>query len=403
MEIQMIGNGEKRGVIPYPILPSFDLLLRQSGFQTRWDTEENIFYFYSEIAGKKIYLTSGKSGTSEEFRMVEAAKEIFIKMSQFLSAAHAEVMVLEDSTPLIEPEALCIQLCMEQTDDEQPPQIIVFQCENDQTLIDSLKSELDHTGFEVTFEERDDKPSPSPFLEVLIRLPEKAKKYDDLEKIAFYLTSGILAYFQGSQPLAYLSHLPSDVLLNIMPEPARHPVQIDQQRVLNSPEQSSQTQKPLETQPLQAEIYFDYMVFPSDLENGMILIIGHLYMKNTGTEYLTNPIICLRSTPADSVKIRGQILPATMIETLSVQGAEGPIGWRYMEGEGFEHAHERGELWIQPIQQMRIGPLEIESFQHFQISISKPKAHGLVKVEAIVFFQEQGLSFPANNRIAFSF
>lgn len=55
-----------------------------------------------------------------------------------------------------------------------------------------------------------------------------------------------------------------------------------------------------------------------------------------------------------------------------------------------------------PIHPVRIEPNTTEMFQNFQFSVTKPETGNTVTVEGYVFFQEQGLQFAANNRIALS-
>ncbi|MFJ9497447.1 hypothetical protein [Brevibacillus centrosporus] len=154
---------------------------------------------------------------------------------------------------------------------------------------------------------------------------------------------------------------------------------------------------------LEAEVFLDYTLFHSDLEHRPFLLIGNLYVKNTGTEDLINPIICLRVSPMESIKLGGQILPPNLVETMGVQSSSGVKGWRYLEDDWFSQAKERGEYWIAPIQPILISPKATEPFQNFQISIKKPENGSIVTVEAVVLFNEQEIHFPANNRIAISF
>ncbi|MED4912172.1 hypothetical protein P9761_28880 [Brevibacillus centrosporus] len=161
-------------------------------------------------------------------------------------------------------------------------------------------------------------------------------------------------------------------------------------------------QAPVEKR-LEAEVFLDYTLFHSDLEHRPFLLIGNLYVKNTGTEDLINPIICLRVSPMESIKLGGQILPPNLVETMGVQSSSGIKGWRYLEDDWFSQAQERGEYWIAPIQPILISPKATEPFQNFQISIKKPENGSIVTVEAVVLFNEQEIHFPANNRIAISF
>ncbi|WP_289135069.1 hypothetical protein [uncultured Brevibacillus sp.] len=181
-------------------------------------------------------------------------------------------------------------------------------------------------------------------------------------------------------------------------ETVEQPIQLEQ---LDQPIQPVLVQ-PIETR-LEAEVFFDYTLIHSDSEEKPYLLIGTLQVKNTGTEELYNPIVCLRVTPADSIKMGGQILPPKLVETMAVQGMNGLKGWRYLEDDWFTQAMDRGEYWIAPIAPVSIAPKATESFQNFQISFLKQDAGKAVIVEGVVVCNNQEVHFSANNRIAVSF
>ncbi|GAA3324603.1 hypothetical protein GCM10020331_053160 [Ectobacillus funiculus] len=113
--------------------------------------------------------------------------------------------------------------------------------------------------------------------------------------------------------------------------------------------------------------------------------------KNIGTEVLRNPVICLRSTPKESIEITGQILPPNVAETFGVMSDAGTKGWKYMNEDWFEQTI-KGETWICPIQQMNLYPQQIESLSNLQININLEE-HESMLIEAFVFFREQELEF----------
>ncbi|MGN7468372.1 hypothetical protein [Brevibacillus sp. SAFN-007a] len=152
-----------------------------------------------------------------------------------------------------------------------------------------------------------------------------------------------------------------------------------------------------------AEVFFDYTLIHSDSAEKPYLLIGTLQVKNTGTETLYNPVVCLRVTPVDSIKMGGQILPPKLVETLAVQGSNGLKGWRYLDDDWFSQAMERGEYWIAPIQPVVIPPQSAEAFQNFQVSFLKQESGKAIVVEGIVLCNDQSVHFSANNRIAVSF
>jgi len=152
-----------------------------------------------------------------------------------------------------------------------------------------------------------------------------------------------------------------------------------------------------------AEVYFDYTLIHSESVEKPYLLIGTLQVKNTGNVELKNPIVCLRVSPVDSIKMGGQVLPPKLVETMAVQGTSGLKGWRYLEDDWFAQAMERGEYWIAPIQPVTITPESTESFQNFQISFMKQETGKGIVVEGVVLCNDQTVHFSANNRIAVSF
>jgi len=74
-----------------------------------------------------------------------------------------------------------------------------------------------------------------------------------------------------------------------------------------------------------------------------------------------------------------------------------------LEEDWFAQAKERGEYWIAPIQPIRIAPNSSESFQNFQISITRQQTGHVVAVEGVVLCNDQEAQFMSNNRIAISF
>lgn len=159
----------------------------------------------------------------------------------------------------------------------------------------------------------------------------------------------------------------------------------------------------LEEARVEAEVFFDYTLIHTDSEERPYLLIGTLQVKNTGTEALYNPIVCLKVNPFDSIKMGGQILPPKFVDTMAVQGSNGMLGWRYLHDDWFAQARERGEYWIAPIQPVQIEPKATESFQNFQISFLKQAAGQSVIVEGMVLCNDQEAHFFANNRIAITF
>lgn len=364
----------------------------------------------------------------------------------------------------------------------EKPRIVLFQVDDEKRrgLVKCLQTELRQTGLNFLLKASKETRPSHPYVHVQLQLPKNgdaAKKKVYGEKIAFYLASGILDYFQEGMKIQPLSYLPPNIMKVFFgnarseqqqgdtiamagdgeeQEPVlelheavesgekQHAEHIAQQ-LEEQTEQEEEQGEAVVTAPVEgaasvveeaasvveeaasvveeaatgvaaappvpvsreslllAEVFFDYTLIHSDSEEKPFLLIGTLQVKNTGTEDLFNPIVCLRVSPVDSIKMGGQILPPKLVDTMAVQGASGMKGWRYLDDDWFTQAMERGEYWMVPIQPIQIAPGDTESFQNFQISFMKLETGQTVIVEGIVLCNDQQVHFSANNRIAISF
>lgn len=457
MDVEVYYAGQRSGTMPYTSVPAFRLFCKQNGFQIRWDAEQKRIDLDSGLRGKVCVLAAGGAGKDASYEW-----EIVNRVQAFLSDYGAEIVMGEPAKIL--KKDVAIRFSVKEIRASVPPKLIVFRSENEsrRTLIDCLHHELKQTGMTCVVKLQREARSASSGIAIQFQLPqgtdaEQRKAYG--ESIAFYLSSGILHYFLTGlriSPLSYLSlHLlkafgggaaaddadSADVADSAAEETAAYSGGTSEQQEAAptepaeteaalaaqtteaqpdhdtaaagtdeaEPEASLQGAGPLletfrqaEASRLEAEVFFDYTVLRSDVENRPFLLIGNICVKNTGTEALYNPVVCLRADPADSIKMGGQILPPNLVETLGVQSSAGIKGWRYLEDDWFTQAKERGEYWMGPIHPVRIEPKATETFQNFQFSVVKPETGNTVTVEGYVFFQEQGLQFAANNRIALS-
>lgn len=151
----------------------------------------------------------------------------------------------------------------------------------------------------------------------------------------------------------------------------------------------------------QAEVSFDYSTV-IEPDNDRRLIIANLRIKNTGTVVLRNPIICIRLTPAQSMKLRGQIWPPAMAKTLAFKDPAGSYGWQYLNDDWLETGTLKGEYWISPVRPTSILPQDVKSLNNLQIIVNESPDTNIVTVEGVVYFHEQGLQVPSNNRIVVS-
>ncbi len=433
MDVEVYYGGQRGGTMPYTVLPAFRLFCKQNGFQIKWDAKNKRINLDSGLKGKICVLAPGRAVGEASY-----VAEILGKVQRFLSDYGIEVVLAEKKADIPKERDVAIRFSIEELRATGRPKLELIHVEDEKrkSLINSLQAELKHTGIACVLKTQKETRFVQSFLTMQLLLSKdtdasRRKVYG--EKIAFYLASGILRYFQNAQQIYPISYLPMNVIKDFFgsalldrsrtfqvghdegAEQEQAQTLENHQSVQIEAENEDQNgtvgetvllgeinQAPAEKR-LEAEVFFDYTLFHSDKEHRPFLLIGNLYVKNTGTEDLINPIVCLRVSPTESIKLGGQILPPNLVETMGVQSSSGIKGWRYLEDDWFSQAQERGEYWIAPIQPIRIASKATEPFQNFQISIKKPETGSTVTVEAVVLFNEQEIHFPANNRIAISF
>lgn len=435
--------------MPYTALPAFRLFCRQSGFQLKWDPKNKRVDLDSLLKGKVCVLYAGASAQEHAYE-----KEIVEKVQRFVSEYRLEVVYgSRNDAPVSHPD-IAIRISVKELRQLEKPKLVLFQPDERRELVRSLQAELKQTGMPCVIKaSKAAGKSGTAAVHLQLQIPQfteiyKRKLYG--EKVAFYLASGILHYFQEDlhiQPLAYLPpNLLKVFLDSVMPherdereqpensvaaDPDAIDATVDGEELAQSGEDQlvltihdeaggavaeaapvaeadpiDHDSVPRQDQPekrLEAEVFFDYTLIHSDSEDRPYLLIGTLQVKNTGTADLYNPIVCLRVTPTDSIKMGGQVLPPKLVDTMAVQGISGLRGWRYLDDDWFSQAQERGEYWIAPIQPVLIEPKATEAFQNFQISFQKQPAGQTVIVEGMVLCNNQEVNFSANNRIAISF
>ncbi|WP_274854141.1 hypothetical protein [Bacillus methanolicus] len=224
------------------------------------------------------------------------------------------------------------------------------------------------------------------------------------ENCAITITLGILSRILESSSSSVFSIVPLDILMTNFSKTNKKnaiPKKQDEIRLLD--DQKLDSGKLMIDKRLEAEVFFDYHFLIDENEGLKLKVLGNLHIKNIGTEILRNPAICLRSTPSESIKISGQILPPNVAETLGMMNNEGTKGWKYMNNDWFEEAEKKGETWISPIHPLIINPGKTESLSNFQISLHNLEKYDHFRVEAFVFFKEQELEIASNNKILLSF
>ncbi|WP_078412173.1 peptide chain release factor family protein [Priestia abyssalis] len=423
MDVKIEFAGQEKGTIPYASLPVFRLLFNECGFQVRWDEENRKIHLYPGLSGKIIFIAQNDNSYPHAFRKGKLEWEMLEHIQHLLAGSGAEVVLQKNSAAIGQGDLRLKLSVLEIPSIKKPVMDVSHDLKaNNQKWLTLLQDECRKAG--IQFSSNVDVSEISPHLTVQFKYPQKGdsvfwSKFK--ENSAIMLVMGILARLQGNHPLSVLSYLPFEHLpiwgkdltkaqqtsatpaqtTKSVPKNRESAVKMLREEKLRKEKQREEKTK--EEKRTEAEIFFDYQVLLDKNNSEKVMVLGNLHIKNTGTEVLRNPSICLRLTPAESIKISGQILPPNVANVRGVMNDEGVKGWKYMNDEWLDEAQEKGETWICPIQQLNIPPRQIESFQNFQISILKPEEHKNMKIEAFVFFREQGLECAANNQIALSF
>jgi hypothetical protein len=388
MEMRLAFAGEVISTLPYFSFPAFQILCQQLGFQTRWDQAERTFHLLPGLTGKIVCLVQSKSRVEQE---------LLTYVTKFLTSSGIHCL-LSDEANSSTPADLYLKLTVSQETNTEPPQTIVHYDDrhtNTRKLSRLLFQEFEKLGIPYIPRACSESPLSIPLIEIQSCSPgenQPMKWTTDRERLAVSLASGIIKYFLEDGNISPFSLLsPESITCFIKDRAFSH-----------QKEEGFQNELRTETKRLQAEVYFDYSYHFSANEKQPHLILGNLSIKNTGDEDLYNPVILIRVTPPDSIKLRGQILPPHMTESLSIQNSMGNRGWKYLGDDWFQKAHEQGEYWIGPINDIRISAQEIERL-NFQLTVTKPIQDNQVMVEGFVYFQEKQMHFSSNNRIICSY
>lgn len=394
MDMKIELGGRDAGTIRYDSLPAFYYVFRELGFQVHIDSKNQKVQLKSGLAGKQIWISADHDSRQEAFRKAKLERTVLEHIKNFLTSCGAEVL-LNGEMGYAEKTDLHLKLALYEIPSIKEPilELTYNISQDDKKWVEHFQNECRLAGTKFRVNEVTTNGNSS-IMKIHIMYPEIM---EDLfwnkfgENHAMIITTGILSRLIGSSTLSIFSLVPLE-LFQIHEAPT-------EKNKKNDVAEKQRQEKILETKKEEAEVFFDYHLFV-DADDGIkIKIFGNLHIKNSGTEILRNPVICIRSTPLESIKITGQILPPNVTKTLGVMNNDGAKGWKFMNDNWIEEAEEKGETWICPIQSLNILPGEMESISNLQISVLK-LAEKNIRVEAFVYFIEQGLEFHANNKIS---
>ncbi|WP_147675198.1 hypothetical protein [Numidum massiliense] len=419
MNTRVYVNDKASGTVPDAHLPLLRQLCKQGGVGMHWEAENRNLYITTGLFGKKIVLqasTADRSTPTNRLYGHEVAKH--------LAHLGAKAAVLKEDDDLPPDCDLYVRYELNLDDGSHSPQVTIFHdsAVHHKRLAHAFLQELTESGWRVQLKKMEGEPTQAqsqvPVLHVQCMLPinETDRMIDVLQqKIAVATTTAILRYFHGGNPLSALfllvPHYMSRTATTTDPIPeASETVSDTVDRLSTATDHIPATTNPISAMgdptpapTAQTEVFFDYNVFVTDASENEYLILGNLYIKNSGTIDLHDPVICLLVSPPDNAQLGGQILPPNIVATTGVHDGDGVTGWQFLDEDWFKQAKTRGEYWLKPTRATQIPPQQSEAVRNFQFAISKPAEGGAVTIRGMVYFREQQLKFPAHNAVAITF
>ncbi len=404
MDLIVQQGGQTKGRLQQEWLPVFQYFFREMGYDVKREPEKNRVELTPILTQKKLNITPFDDNTVSSFRKKEREKMLIEKICLFLETAGTNVLEQEEGK---EEGVINLKLGLLEIPHIKEPRLEITQCSNAnfKKLVEAVRTEGKKANMKVRSSTENRKFDPS---EIKVQIISPVASDDEFwklygEKYASILTVGIMAKLLEDAPLSVLSFVPVSNLLNLFGTGFQANVNKSSELRKKISGKLSESERDLQQKKLKkADIFFDYQ-FLIDDQNSKVLLFGGLHIKNTGTEVLRNPVVCIKTKPEHRVKITGQILPKSFSGTKGVQtNTEGVRGWKYMKENWLEDYEKKGELWICPIHTMEIIPGQTEVLSNLQISFPKSEQETMT-VDAFVYFKEDRIETGANNRISISF
>lgn len=148
--------------------------------------------------------------------------------------------------------------------------------------------------------------------------------------------------------------------------------------------------------------WFSYAVMLSDMDEDEreVNVIGNLIIKNTGTETLNNPMICIRTKPPQGVRLGGKI--GSVAHTALMIDGTNTEAWHYIDDNWKEKSIETGEHWLKPNNCRQLKPGDNLTFAN-ELRISTTNEEKFVIVEGFLYCDEIKNGIAALNNITVNF
>lgn len=399
------------GSIPNDSISALYFCIRELGFLVDVNWDDGKLMITSGLKNKTIVLED-QSPDQNRLRNVVFEGKVLGSVENILLKYGTHIYKTVEHKGSVMPD-LSLSLTIFQLPDLKQPVLELYHStgENNAKWIKMIKNECKSYGIKPVAHETEHQKSQQK-VKVQVMLPQEMELEKQLRNLTHIISVGLLSKLQGEFDLSAFSLLPIDALLPLFRNHAlQQPLsELDSLESLESFEKGKEEERyknegnhsAVTTESLVgAEAYFDYHVIIHQPTGKAPKIFGDLFIKNSGNVTLKNPCICFRVTPVGSVQISGQILPPKAVRTQGIQTAGGAKGWQYMTDNWIEDADEKGEIWIQPVQEMMIHSGEGIKVPNIQMKINNPIEYNqIIKVEAFIFFIENGLEIVAENKIS---
>jgi hypothetical protein len=391
MDTVVYMNGRKMGSIPHSYVASFLIFCEQYGFQAQWNADTKSILFDSRVR-KKVVVSCGEN---DESHTIE--EQILDNITDFVSALGVDTVLLTDRESRELDGDLYVTLSIAHLPFINFPIVYTNYSLDlrEYRIAHFLEKHLYNNRVKFVFNKSPYNPTSLPFLHAECVLPEiklQSVLQQWIEEISMVLAFCIVQSLKietQSPVVSFLLQSMFEELMRELPKKEENPVEHSDGKSIRTFDDEHDAQ---------AEVSFDYSTV-REPDNDRRLIIANLRIKNTGNIVLTNPLICIRLTPAQSMKLRGQIWPPAMVKNLAFKQPTGSTGWQYVNDDWLETGIIKGEYWIRPMRPMSISPQSVESLDNLQIVVNETPETALVTVEGIVYFHDQGLQVPSRNRI----
>lgn len=398
MDIAVFLHEEQIATIPYEHIVNFRLYCEHEGFTTAWDKKENRLNVYSQSKYTRIVLSS-----IAQSRFIHDSME---QLQQFLIADKR--ITVAKNVENASDQDFNLTFSITETKREQLFLTIEHHPHIDDRLRNIIISELNKAEF--GFQLKALKSIPANQLSVICHLPEPIAEFDEQsEQLSMCFAAIMIRHLDVTNVnrLFHFAHLTFEN--NRLPaaniEQATE--ETEQNKIVKH--ETSPAPQLLQTivddKSWNAEVFFDYSILPPqpNSETPEFLVNGNLLIKNTGTETLTNPVLCIKITPPQSATLSGQIIPPTLVSGLAMKSNGFDKGWKYVYDDWRHKIKESGESWIAPIHDVQIAAAQTLPFP-FKLTINpNQKERTTIIINGFVYFQQGNQQYRSNNQISISF